>query len=168
MLRHINTAMKLNDIFGDDTHHRQISDLLDHHIGLIRDNCSQFLQSSNNLPVFKTLEHNTPFVKVKARMRKQTNQFSQVFNETFDEHTSQLRQRAIFAHGASQQNRDGFQYYIFAPDGFNFLYNPQVQDSSVYENVYHQTNDSQLITQLLVDNYKDTDLPIAIELYEPR
>jgi hypothetical protein len=156
--------MNLNDIFGNDSQHKYITDLLDRDVNLIRKSCGQFLESTNDLPVFKCLESNHPFIKIKARMRRGlTDEFSQVFNETFDDHTSLLRQRAIYAHGDVQNVQDdNFKYYIFAPDGFQFLYNPNVKDSTIYQQVYEKINDDRLIVQLLSDNYKDTDLPGAI------
>lgn len=157
----INIRMLLFEIFGKTIPHNPCtSDLLDQHIDLIRESCGDFLSQSQDLPLYKSINQYTPFVKLKARIRKQNNAFSTVFNETFN--MSKLRQRAIYAHGQTTEEQSS-QFYLFPTNGFKFLYNPQVTDSSIYERVYKQTSDEQLVSQLLIENYHDTDLPTAIE-----
>lgn len=160
LLNH-NTHMLLKSLIGQIAHKHTNVVLLNQDIDLIKQHCGDFLNESNQLPVFKSLSQHKIFVKIKARTRKKSNRFSQVFNEAFDQHTHLLRQRAIFAHGCKQS--DGSTYYMFPPNGFKLLFNPQVVNSDVYEQMYHQTNDDTLISQLLTENYQDGDLMDAIQ-----
>lgn len=155
--------MLLYEILGGSTSTRpRITDLLDRHIDLIREHCSVFLRESGDCPVYKSITQEAPFVKLKARKRKANNAFSRVFNEAFDVYTPQLRQRAVYAHGAITETAHS-QYYLFPTDGFKFIYNPSIVDSSVYEHVYDKVSDDQLISQLLFEQYCNSNLVEAIK-----
>lgn len=126
----------------------------------IKNRCSQFIKESGGLPVFKTLNRDENFVKVKARLRKHNSQFSETFNNAFQEETSHLRQRAVFAHG---QLTEGESYYLFPTDGYGYVYNPQVQDSSTLVTVHETLQDPDIFTELLQHNYTNTNLVEGIE-----
>lgn len=150
--------MLLNDVTKVIIHNK-IPSLLENDLVKLKTQCSQFITESGGLPVYKTINKTEQFVKVKARLRKGHSQFSDTFNKAF-EHTSNLRQRAIFAHG--QQMAESNQYYLFPTNGFKYLYNPQIDNSTIYEGVLPSLNDD-MFTELLKQNYTDTMLSEGIE-----
>ena len=120
----------------------------------IKKHCTQFLNESGGFPVYKTLNRNDHFVKVKARLRKHNSQFSETFNNAF-QNVSNLRQRAIFAHG---QMVEGENYYLFPTDGYQYVYNSQIQDSSTLKAVQESLQDPNVFTELLQHNYTNQNL----------
>ena len=125
----------------------------------IKTQCSQFILESGGLPVYKTLNKTNQFVKVKARLRKGNSNFSETFNSAFSD-ISNLRQRAIFAHG--QQITENNSYYLFPTDGFKYVYNPQIVNSSVYEGIQSRINND-LFADLLKHDYTNDNLNEGIE-----
>ena len=154
----INKGMLLNDVTKVIVPIKTPS-LLETDLIKLKSQCSQFMSESGGLPVYKTINKTEQFVKVKARLRKGHSQFSETFNKAF-EHTSNLRQRAIFAHG--QQLTESNQYYLFPTNGFKYVYNPQIENSSIYEGVQSSVDD-EVFADLLKQNYTNSMLSEGIE-----
>ena len=125
----------------------------------IKNNCTQFITESGGNPVFKSLNRDEQFVKVKARLRKHNSQFSETFNNAF-RNVSNLRQRAIFAHG---QITEGRSFYLFPTDGYQYVYNSRVQDSSSLIAVQESLQDPNVFTELLQHNYTNENLIEGIQ-----
>lgn len=133
--------------------------ILEGDLSKIKTECQQFIRESGGAPVFKTLNRNTDFVKVKARLRKSDASFSETFNRAF-KHVANLRQRAIFAHGLVESDDS---YYLFPIDGYQFVYNPQISDSSQLTTIQESLNDPDIFTELLRHNYTNSNLTEGIE-----
>lgn len=153
--------MKIIDIFGSSYNHVKVQPLLDLQIETIRSQCSDFINESEGLPAYKKLPKNVNFTKLKARTRKRTDSFSESFNNAL---VPNLRQRAIYAHGSKPKlNENEGGYYIFPINGYKYVFNECIQDSSIYENVYRGVNDSELFTELLQHNYTNDHLVEGLE-----
>lgn len=99
----------------------------------IKNECSQFIQESGGLPLTKTLSENTPTIKkVKVRHRKGKHVLGEMLDNTFDE---ALQSKAVFCSPHDEDN----QYYIFPPNGYQFLYSNEIKDSSIHSQyIYDQ------------------------------
>jgi predicted lactoylglutathione lyase len=94
--------------------------------------CSEFLTTSEGLPVFKTLptEYND-FQRVKVRHKKTKDKVANTFNEAFREELPNLSQRAVFASGHIVNESASYDpFYIFPINGFKYLYSKEVSNSS--------------------------------------
>lgn len=148
--------MKVLDIFGALHTRIPIQPLLQHQIKCITENCSQFLNESDGVPAFKNIEKHKVFTKLKARVKKRNDEFSQTFNEAL---APKLRQRAIYAHGSPQRVHEGEStYFLFPINGYQYTYNINIIDSTIYENVYNDVQDPNLFSTLLQDNYTNVNL----------
>lgn len=121
---------------------------------ILESNCSQFLQSSGRLPVFRLLPTTyNDFHKVKVRFQKKQTQMNEVFNKAFSEYYN-LRQRAIFAYGQCPQICEGMEpFYVFPINGFKFLYSREVKNSN---------NDYQQVLETLFEQFQDNDAALEI------
>ncbi len=150
--------MKVLDLF-DTLHTRaSVQPLLLEQIEMITKNCSQFISESDCLPVYKNINKHCTFTKLKARVRKRNDRFSESFNRAF---VPKLRQRAIYAHGNLTESINPA-YYIFPTNGYQYVFNSQITDSSIYETVYNNIDSEQLFTELLHHNYTNSDLSEGI------
>ena len=130
--------------------------VLESDLAKIRTNCTQFLSESGNNPVYKSLRKNNSFIKVKARLRRDQSMFSETFNNAFGNNTN-LRQKAIFAHG--QQLTEHNSYYLFPINGYQYVYNTQIVDSTSLIEVQSSLHDAtDVFTELLQSNYSNTNL----------
>jgi len=138
---------------------------------LIKEQCSEFLQQSAGQPILKCFpsKYNT-FQKVKIRKRK-GDLFDETFNEAFEPH--ELRQRALFANGAStiEDAPPEFEpFFIFPINGFKFLYNKSVLNSSdeyrqvfdILINQLDQGRGEKIFIDMLQFTYKNVDLSEGI------
>lgn len=100
----------------------------------IKRECSIFLNESNNKPLIKNLSiRNDGFKKIKVRKKKRQDIFIESFNIAFPEHKD-IFQRSIFANGDNaviSSNIEIEPFYIFPIDGYKFMYNTEVKNSSV-------------------------------------
>lgn len=143
--------MKVIDIFGTLHQRTPIQPLLQRQIEIISEQCSQFLNESDGVPAFKNIQKQKTFTKLKARVKKQNDNFSQSFNEAL---APKLRQRAIFAHGKLQPVCEGESaYYLFPINGYQYTYNINIVDSSIYEDVYEDVKDPDLFSSLVQNSY---------------
>jgi hypothetical protein len=145
--------MRLNDIITDINEREAIQPLLNSQVDLISSKCSDFLNESNGLCLKKTLNKSNTFTKLKARIKKYNDNFSESFNNAF---IPKLRQRAIYANSIVESLKPT--YYIFPINGYKYLYNPNVYDSTIYETVRTNIGNEDLFKQLLQDNYTDSNL----------
>lgn len=145
-------------------------------LAIIRERCSQFLEESKGLALFKNLPSEyANFQKVKVRKKKDCNTHDKTFNEVFADETQHIRQRALFANGiASFQEsteEDLEPFYIFPVDGYTYMYSMEVENST---NDYKQVFDllleefgeekgKEVISELLRFSYKTDDLGEGIE-----
>lgn len=97
--------------------------------------CSDFLHDSKGHPLIKFLSKEGPDSrKIKVRKRKSSSNFDESFNKVFINHPD-LRQRCVFANGertfADPPDDAHEAFYIFPVNGFQFIYSPNVLNSSV-------------------------------------
>lgn len=128
----------------------------------ISNHCSMFLRESQGLPLFRNLpSHYDVLQKVKVRKRKTVDEFSNVFNNTFEQYGHNLTQRAIFTHNidilheAADVNTEPF--YIFPIDGYQFLYNPEIKSS---------THNYQQIFDVVVESFGDTGVSMVQDVFK--
>lgn len=114
--------MRLHDILHDED------------INPILEECGEFLSESHGLSLLKNLS--TKYLdlhKVKVRQRKDNHKYTQIFNETLGD-IPKLRQRSVYVNGEQSFKHDSnieFEpFYIFPIDGYRYIYNEQVIDSS--------------------------------------
>jgi hypothetical protein len=154
--------MKVLDIFDTLHHQSKPQPLLSEQIEHIRTECSDFLVESNRMPVYKHIPREREFVKLKARFKRtdKHDTFSESFNNAF---TPKLRQRAVFAHGTPPEStiREHL-YYIFPTNGYQYVFNTQITDSTVYENIMSNIGDNELFEHLLQQNYSNKNLTEGI------
>lgn len=145
-------------------------------VELLIEECSEFFLMSNGFPLLKELpNYYNDFQKVKARKKKNSDEFVETFNNAFQQETHDLRQRAIFAHGYNGfepedlENMDIF--YIFPINGFKFLYSPEVENSNTdYKDLFDCIFDSfgsnkghNLVSDVLKFTYHDEQLDEGIK-----
>jgi hypothetical protein len=127
-------------------------------IPTILNECSDFLQASNNLPLLRNLSsQNDGFKKVKVRKKNTNEIFIQAFNQSFSTHKN-IFQRSIFANGelsfAPSIDETLEPFYVFPINGYKFLYNPVVTNS------LHQYKDD---IQRMLNTVKNTE--VAIDMF---
>lgn len=128
--------------------------------------CKQFLEESNGHPLLKNLPMNYNDIhKVKVRKRKRKDDFTNIFNEAFED-IPNLRQRAIFANGKAslQEAKEGEEaFYIFPIDGYKFMYSPEVSNSkedykNAFEVILENFDDKEVMEELLKYTYTKKNL----------
>jgi len=151
--------MKVLDLFGTLHTRRSVQPLLGEQIDVIRHKCSQFIVESKGVPVYKCLDKICTFTKLKARVKKRSDTFSESFNNAF---APKLRQRAIYAHGGLSESLTP-SYYIFPINGYKYVFNTQIENSSIYETVYNHIDSDELFAELLQHSYSNTNLVEGIK-----
>lgn len=140
----------------------------------IKRECSIFLHESNNKPLIKNLSiRNDGFKKIKVRKKKKQDIFIEAFNIAFPEHKN-IFQRSIFANGDNASipptNSDIEPFYIFPIDGYKFMYNIQVKNSSLeykesIDNILKNINENaaiEIFSDIIRKNYNNNDLEHGI------
>lgn len=161
--------MRINDLYQTHQYSKEIQ--------LLRTNCTQFLQESHGHPLFKNLSTEYgDFHKVKVRKRKgESGDFTETFNEAFENQHPGLRQRAIFANGHSTfqpvftENSEPF--YVLPIDGYKFMYSREVENSGqeykqVFDTLFEEFGEekgNEVITDLLRFTYTSANLSEGIE-----
>jgi hypothetical protein len=97
--------------------------------------CSEFIKLSEGKPLVKYLPTDGPDNrKIKVRKKQTTSTFDKLFNNVFTSHPD-LRQRCVFASGNLNESKyppeNQELFYIFPTDGYQFMYSPNVRNSSV-------------------------------------
>ena len=94
--------------------------------------CSQFIEESAGVPLFRALPFSYPdFQKVKVR-KKKTSAINESFDDAFNEYHPQLRQRAIFTRGDINHlvlEQDTEPFLVYPIDGFKFMYSAKITNS---------------------------------------
>lgn len=99
----------------------------------LKNEITHFLEDSKGLPLFKSLPRSYSNIhKVKVRLKKQHNSISETFNLAFDDKLKNLHQRAIFANSVPSIPiaEDLENFYIFPINGYKFLYNSEIKNST--------------------------------------
>lgn len=123
----------------------------------IKTECSQFLQESQGLPVFRALPtaYDT-FQRVKARQKHLNDNVSQAFNTAFSDRFHNIVARGVFTQSVIMERDGGLEpFYIFPIDGYKFAYSKGVQNAnvnfkSVFETLSSTTEDAFSITSDLI------------------
>ena len=130
-------------------------------IAAIKNQCAQFINESQGMPVLKNLpiSYNS-FKKVKVRHTREHGVIGEQVSRAFQQ--PKLLQRAVFVNGPSSfepiLNERVCEYnifYVFVPDAFKFLYNPAIQHSKFDELT---VLGEPLIGEVLNYGYVDSDL----------
>lgn len=143
---------------------------------ILKERCSQFIEDSNGLPVFKNLPTNCgDFQRVKVRTKHGEDGFTETFNEAFETELPGLRQRAIFANGEISfepaENGNLEPFYIFPINGHDFMYCSEIENSSfehkqtfdvLFEH-FGEKKGREIITELLRFAYTSDNLNEGIE-----
>lgn len=133
-------------------------------INTLKAKCSQFLRESASLPLYKSLPKTYgDFHRVKVRQRKTSDEISEAFNRAFGTQFHNLRQRAIFASGATPAlvDEEHEPFYVFPINGYKFLYSKEVTNSTanykhVIESLFEQFEDNNKAIEIVTDVLKYT------------
>jgi hypothetical protein len=145
------------------------------HLRTIRASCNHFLETTST-PLMRSLKTDgRHFMKVKVRLRKNHNDFTDVFNEALFQkyHVANIHQRSIFANGPSsfESTESNIPYYVFPIDGFKFLYSVQVKNSttqfnntfeSLSKDIHDDDHVNAVIRDLMIYTYTSDDLERGI------
>lgn len=130
----------------------------------LQSSCSQFIQESAGLPLYRNLPSSYAAVqRVKVRTKKRPSVVGEAFNRAFEDSYLNISQRAIFAHPLllTEQEHGSEPYYIFPINGYKFIYSKEVLEStSGYQQVMgtliEQLKDEQTANDLVSDLLKFT------------
>ena len=128
----------------------------------LKSKCSQFLEESNGLPVYRALPTTyEAFQKVKVRHHNRQDEVSEAFNGAF----SNIIPRGIFTQSAYINELAGMEpFYVFPTNGYRYVYSKGVQSSSnnyreVMETLHKNVSDAVDITiDLIKYTYTKTKL----------
>lgn len=137
----------------------------------IRTECSQFLQESSGLPVYRALPTNyNTFHKVKVRFHKRSDSVTEAFNKAFDDEYHNIVPRGIFTQSSITEETEGYEpFYVFPKNGYKYAYSKGVKNSnlnfrSVMETLTANTADAFDITADLIKyTYTRSNLTEGIE-----
>jgi len=139
--------------------------------------CSIFLEQSNGIPFFKDSPIEYQDVqKVKVRIKKNKDIFTQTFNEAFNNITQNIKPRSVMArnyHDSSEvPGKESF--YVFIPNGFSFIsttkLSEQLKLQNTFNNLIGQTNNNdsarEIITEIISMSYRTDDTLSNVVLEE--
>jgi len=165
--------MRVDDLIQTDDSREELQ--------ILAERCSQFFEEAEGRALLKNLSSNYgDFHKVKVRKRKQrksdpSGEFSEAFNEAFENEMRNLRERAIFANGElsfEPADHDDLEpFYVFPIDGYQFMYSREVENSSqdyktVFDAIFEEFGSDRgnsVITDLLKFTYTSEKLHEGIE-----
>ncbi len=138
-------------------------------IDIIQYNCSQFIDESRGVPVYKALPDSYPDIhKVKARLRKKSDSVTSMFNTAFEQEAPNLRQRSIVTNAEPPLlTEDTDLFYVLPINNYKFLYSHEVTDSNndykhVINTLLEAFDDankaSEMVTDLLKFSYSTQNL----------
>jgi hypothetical protein len=137
----------------------------------IRTECSQFLQESDGLPVYRALPvtYNT-FHKVKVRFHKRSDSVAEAFNKAFGDEYYNIVPRGIFAQSTMVESSCEYEpFYVFPKNGYKYAYSKGVKNSnlnfqSVMETLAKNSADAfDITTDLIKYTYTRNNLTEGIE-----
>jgi hypothetical protein len=147
----------------------RIDDLLNTSTGLssgdiytIKSKCSQFIQESKGLPVYRALPSSySSFQKVKVRHHSRHDDVSEAFNGAFNNIVS----RSIYTQSSYISESKGLDpFYVFPTNGYRFVYSKGVQNSTlnfreIMETLHGNVNDAvEITTDLIKYTYSKVNL----------
>lgn len=99
----------------------------------IRTECSQFIQESVGLPVYRALPRSySDFQRVKVRYQRHSTPVSEIFNAAFDDQYHQIVPRGVFTQSAIMEETDDLEpFYVFPINGYRYVYSKGVQNSQM-------------------------------------
>lgn len=138
----------------------------------IGESCHQFFEEAGGFPMVKLLPRTyQDFQKVKIRKRKNESSFAHSFNEAFEHEMHQLRERSLFANGEiflehELVDRTLEPFYVFPIDGYDFIYNKEVTNSSenystTFKEIFNQLGESsadKVFSELMKFSYTSDNL----------
>ena len=138
----------------------------------IGESCHQFFEEAGGFPMVKLLPRTyQDFQKVKIRKRKNVSIFANSFNEAFEHEMHQLRERSLFANGEiflehELVDRTLEPFYVFPIDGYDFIYNKEVSNSTenysvVFKEIFNQLGESsadKVFAELMKFSYTSDNL----------
>ena len=137
----------------------------------IRTSCSQFIDESAGLPLFRQLPISYADVhRVKVRAKKRSSVVGEAFNKAFEQNYTNISQRAVFATPSKQYSDPTHEpFYIFPINGFRFIYSKEVSESTsgyqqVMNTIVEQLKDEQAASKLVSDLLKFSYT--SVNLYE--
>lgn len=118
--------MRLNELFDVSA-----PETIDYHIDVPRvlaDFCSDYLQESGGIPLYKNLPSSyDDFSRVKIRQKKHSDSVSSLFSEALA--LRNVRQRCLLGKNTiSEAAASEEPFYIFPINGFSYTYSPKVTD----------------------------------------
>jgi hypothetical protein len=145
--------MFLSDIFiedGSKTSHKLIRQ--------VAKDCSLFLEQSNCIPFFKDSPIEYQDVqKVKVRIKKNKDIFTQTFNEAFNNIAQNIKPRSVMARNYhdSFENPSKESFYVFIPNGFSFIsttkLSEQLKLQNTFNNLIGQTNNNDSVREIMTE-----------------
>lgn len=122
--------MRLQEVLSKNKTTHQYS-----HIGEF---CSQYIQESKQIPLFRNLSTMLPDItRVKLRHKKDAQSpINHVFAEAF---APKVRERSLFAKSTVSIKEDTEPFYIFPTNGYKYLYSLDVKDSTTEYNKLCET-----------------------------
>jgi len=138
----------------------------------IQTECTEFLSTANDLPLIKVRKINeSNFKKVKVRTKTTADHFVGAFNEAFHDTYRNIHGRSIFCNGKhAKATEDEFEeIYVFPINGFEYLFNPNIEFHEEYKKIYAKLNNSMEESdaeRLLIDMIEYSYLNIDTNFYE--
>jgi len=104
----------------------------------IKTECNDFISESKGNYAQKNLFFDGRFIKkVKVRKKKTKDNFSQLFDEAFENEYKEIHGRSIFCNGPhAEENEYKEAFYVFPITGYKFLYNPDIDYYREYSKIY--------------------------------
>lgn len=145
----------------------------------IQTECDEFLASSKELPLIKSLKKTEKnFRRVKVRTKNISDDFVTSVNEAFEGEYRNLYGRSIFCNGPHRNITDNEEeeVYVFPINGFRHFYNPTVTFLlSQYKKTYDTLNSSlnetsadSIFVDMLKYSYEETDVPFSDALFSEK
>lgn len=140
----------------------------------IKAECSQFIELSKGNYAQRPLVFDGKYIKrVKVRKKKNRDDFSNLFDEAFQEDYRDIMGRSIFCNGVHSIPPEGRElFYVFPINGFKILYNPDVDYYQEYMRIYEtlqNTMDTEIAKQTFIDmveySYKESDFNLSDALF---
>lgn len=140
----------------------------------IKTECDNFISDSRGNYAQKTLYFDGRFVKkVKVRKKKTKDNFSQLFDEAFEDEYKEIHGRSIFCNGPhSSKDSNKEEFYVFPINGYKFLYNPDIDYYREYSKIYDNlqttmdTNNAKITFKDMIEySYKESEQKLHDALF---
>ena len=158
--------MKFADIINDNPHHYDLLSMQQ-----IADGCTQFIQECS-APLLKqlTIANDQMVNRIKVRHRTTKHPVESVMNLALSEQcfSKNVVSRGVFVR--PNMLRETGTYYVFIPDGYKFMFSPEVTESTkqyqdtfhvIYEN-FDEPEAEQIVKDMFQRTYCQENLSEAI------